>query len=198
MADGGFGWSEGIAALSLGVSLFALAWAKTSADAARRANLIQLHTYHKDLFRDFRELYWCFQRRGYDITRDEIGAFHDHANTCQLYLSKGLSADVFRYFISLRKLHSKRRAYHVCCEQIRIHAAPLVAYEDELKRLRENEARLESESLELLNTIDNLGDSILERMTQEISLTKLQPSLWSRFVAFYKKPYDWGDNQEPQ
>lgn len=98
MADGGFGWSEGIAALSLGVSIFALAWAKASAGAARQANSIQLHVYQKQTYLEFKKLKRIIEAEPNKVGSDDVSMFRDSAETCFLYFPVNLADELYGYY----------------------------------------------------------------------------------------------------
>ncbi|WP_153011144.1 hypothetical protein [Pseudomonas oryzihabitans] len=199
MSDGGFGWSEGISALSLGVSLFALAWAKTSADAAKRANLIQIHNYQKDLFIDFTNLYNSYRIRGLEIREDEIDVFNKHSATCHLYVTSALADDLIEFSNTCHLARENRQSRTSTREVIRIQSRLFFEETDPtIVALKEELAELDEVALKLRHRLDELGETTFKKLRSEVSLAPNKKGTFQILLEAYRQPFSWGDEEEPQ
>lgn len=195
MAGGGFGWSEGISALSLGVSIVALTWARTSASAARRANTIQLHVYQRELFKAFHDLHEGFNRRGRFIRDEDIAAFQEHAKTVYLYVSEGLGKSILDYYHLCREINIMEAGLDISKTDLR----QMRSGGFTLEELREKDATIKSVNTQLNKLMKSgieMGVPTFERLNDEIRIDKPHKTLWHHFKEQFNKPFDWGDEKE--
>lgn len=197
MADGGFGWSEGIAALSLGVSGIALLWAKASADAAKQANSLQLHGYRRSLLLGFTELL-INAKLGYVVLRFEKAfLFEEHSKTCYLYVSNDLSDRIKIFYDRCVKVAQINDEKSYVDENLRSYDKELFSAEG-YKILASDSVRLQKEALAIVKENLPFGDQILIDLRAYIKFEESKPNIWDRLYAAYNEPFDWGDEKEPE
>ncbi len=106
-------WSDrialGAAIVSSVISLISWRWAKASADAAKQANALQLHSYRENLYVAFYDL-----SRRFDFEREHIGfehvfAFQRQSKTCFLYVSPQLAEQMRVFHMKVWKITDKQR-----------------------------------------------------------------------------------------
>lgn len=203
MADGGFGWSEGIAltaaALSSVISIISWRWAQASADAAKAANSFQLHIHQKEIFLAFVDLETHVNSSYMQIDRDKLIAFAEYKTTSYLYFPQELSNDLSRYHTLCWELSS------LCSARIRKitevdHCSDLAGAGND-KRILQQELQTVLDALDR-KAIDciNFGHSLKAKLKDELNILNStdKKSLWSRFLTAYNKPFDWDDKQEPK
>lgn len=105
---GSFGWSEGLAALALLVSSISWISSKASADAAKQANALQLHSYRENLYVAFHDLSGRFDVELEHISFDHVFAFQRYSKTCFLYVSPQLAEQMRVFHEKVRKITEKQ------------------------------------------------------------------------------------------
>lgn len=195
MADGGFGWSEGIAALSLGVSGIALLWAKTSADAAKQANRLQLHNNQRQLLVAFDAIHSrvFILQEGFEAK--ELIGFEEHAITCYLYVSKDLAERIVDYY--KRCFQIELDEYSVTLLARRIQRFSERDQKEGERLARELNDKSKSAETFIKKLIED-GKRINEDLRNEIRIDPPKPNLWETLLYEYNKPFDWGDEKEPE
>ncbi len=106
---GNFGWSEGLAALALPVSIISWISAKASADAAKQANALQMHSYRENLYVAFYDLSGRFDFEREHIDFDHVFAFQRQSKTCFLYVSPQLAEQMMVFHMKVLRITDKQR-----------------------------------------------------------------------------------------
>lgn len=202
MADDGFGWSEKIAALSLGVSAIALLWAKASADAAKQANRLQLHSYRRSLLLGFNELLINAKLGHMVLKFDKAFIFEEHSKTCYLYVDDDLADRIKIFYDQCIKVAQINDEKSFVDENLRNYDTDIYPMEG-YKKLAKESHDLQKKSLEIVKENLPFGDKILSDLRRFIKFEDSKPDIlaklygvWVMFCAAYNEPFDWGDEEE--
>ncbi|WP_295460318.1 hypothetical protein [uncultured Pseudomonas sp.] len=185
------------AVVALGVSLFALAWAKASAEAAQRANNIQLHTYRRELFIAFQQLFINFQMSNHLITKDQVIGFHEHSRTLYLYVNDSLAKDIEEFYKKCLEISNINFSLtFISSEMQKLRAQGYI--DEEYKSLHEDLKEYKSKQYSLASKATMLGNPTYQALKEEIRLDKIPQTPWQRFKDLYNKRFDWGDEEEQE
>ncbi len=184
------------AVVALGVSLFALAWAKASAEAAQRANNIQLHTYRRELFIAFQQLFINFQTSSHLITKDQVEGFYEHSRTVYLYVNDSLAKDIDEFYKKCLEISSINFSLSfISSEMQKLRTQGYI--DEEFKSLREDYKEQKSRQFSLASKATMLAIPTYRALKEEIRLDKIPQTPWQRLKEYYSKPFDWGEKGEP-
>lgn len=189
---GSFGWSEGIAGVALLVSIISWNSAKASAEAARQANFLQLHSHRKELYLAFYDLHANFQIDADRLGIDKVLPFSEHSKTCYLYVSSDLAAQLKDFFNRCWKIAEKRDLRSYLVEQIELHKKDPYS-QVEVAQQRAEAWKTFQELRAMVEAAIPIGREALEALMREIKATQEAPSLWRKFIDLYNAPFDWGE-----
>lgn len=107
------GWSEwialGAAIVSSVISVISWQWAKNSAQEAKRANALQLHSYRENLYVAFYDLSKRFDFEREHIDFDHVFAFQRYSKTCFLYVTPQLAEQMRVFHKRVWKVTDKQK-----------------------------------------------------------------------------------------
>lgn len=92
------------AVAAFGFSVYASGSAKASANAAKEANRIQLHTYRKELYLAFRDLYSRVYIEGDHLKDEVVFPFNEQSLTSYLYVNDELAKKIEDFYTRSRTL----------------------------------------------------------------------------------------------
>ena len=196
MANGAFGWSEGIALASFAVSLFALGWAKASASAAERANDFQLHTYQKQTYLEFFKLWIEFQQAYLLLKPDPVFAFNDYARTAPLYFDDHLAKKIDTFHTLCWRIANKAEYRHRVMQD-------MTRYEDDLfegpflQQQKKVAQELWDELFAMCEHANELGREIDAQMKTTINILRRKPNVFRRLAKMYSNGFDWENEGHP-
>lgn len=166
-------WSDGIALVaaivSSVISLISWRWAKASADAAKQANALQLHSYRESLYVAFHELYGRFRIIQEHLSVEQVLEFHRHSITCYLYLSPELARQINDFYVRVSQIRDKGEACQKALNEIFRHKDDPYL-KDQFDSATTSANELQNEIREMADEAIRIGEAALAGLKDEVRI----------------------------
>lgn len=195
MDDAAAWWGVVIAAVSLCVAMFALGWARETAKAARHANVLQLHDNQRKLLVAFDALHTKVFALQEAFEPVALVDFEEYSVTCYLYVSDNLSKRIMSYYEHCYEIPRNERKIALLENRLKRYTAETHEQFDEMCHELTG-VRKDSDKF-IINLISD-GKKIVVDLRKEIKIEPPALGFWETVVHEYNKPFDWGDEKEPE
>lgn len=175
------GWSEwialGAAAVSSLISIISWRWARASAQEARVANALQLHSYRESLYVAFHELHGGFRAFQEHLSFEQVLQFRRHSIAGALYLSPQLNRQINSFYAKVILIREKGDSRQKALDDIYKHKDDPYL-KDQFDSATRSAQELFEEIKEMAAEANSIGDAALAALKKEvcIDLPEIRPS----------------------
>jgi hypothetical protein len=141
-----------------------------SANAAKAANKIQLHSHQKELYSAVIELSHALASSGPSIGFDRIREHGGSIQFASLYVSKSLSVDLDKFYTMLLEIPASQSHRDHVYEMIRMYAFDKDA--ENLEKYKKEGDEINKKILSLIVECSKLGSVLKGRLNEEIKLVR--------------------------
>ncbi|WP_278439607.1 hypothetical protein [Pseudomonas oryzihabitans] len=159
----------GAAAASSVISIISWRWARASAQEAKLANALQLHSYRESLYVAFHELHGRFRAFQEHLSFEQVQEFHRHSIACALYLSPHLGRQINSFYAKVILIRAKGEARQKALDEIYKHKD-----DPYLKDQFDSASRIAQELFEEIKQMaaeaNSIGDAALAALKKEVCI----------------------------